>query len=633
MADGERVVQLGTLTQRWTLDREGRMPVDVEVEAPRSTPWDALPFDGKLRVLEYEGELWTAEDDTRFPLVTSTRHHWLSLARSGPYLVCAGTESDESFNWSWLVFQVLESDGLGGLRTVAYTALEHVPARWPDRALAADRLGGLYWCERDGAYGGRLEEDGTVTMMADLLSLNTFDAVASPQFDLVYFAPNPRGIRVHRVLEPGVTEEVMGGADGETVLDIAVWADTTRRIDRVAAASQESLFIFEVDAEGSMTPLVTEEVEGWTVRTRLAFLDSGTLVSASGGLMISLRPAWDLSRERVFEVPQHSLLDDFVPEAGRALTVAMLRSHSLASSLSEHTRHSSGAYLPRSSLVIPWTHSMAIHDDFVYARTSGNGVNHRIHIIKRAAEPRLALIDSFEVTGRTSPDLMIAGEFLLADHEVFDLTDPRHPVLIDELSQDSYRQKARPHPTVPDAQLIASSLIEWGHPDYDSLYLWRLSPAEGLVREWNASTTELALFIEFDDQRDLLYTGGHEIVSVYDISEPSATHLLHDFMYNEERNRFISGFGAAGGMLHIGDEHAGDGQLDTRLRPWWWNDETIVPVGPSLRHSLEAHELYGDSGRLIFSYIAGAELRYTRPDPHPLGTDAACSGPPPFGPR
>ena len=632
VADGERVAQLGTLTQRWSLDREGRIPVDVEVELPPTAPRDALPYDGKLRVMEHEGKLWTAEDDTRFSLVTSSQHSWMSLARSGPYLVCAGTEADESFYWSWPVFQVLESDGLGGLRTVAYTALDQVASGAP-WVLAADRLGGLYFADLYGAYGARLEEDDSVTMVADLLSGYTRDLLASPQFDLLYSATGQDGLQVDRILEPGLTEMVDRDARGITLWDLDVWPDTTRGIDRVAAAADERLFVFEVNAEGEIARLVEEDVEGWTAKNRLCFLDSGTLLCASGAMTVSVRPAGDLSRARVFDIPQHLTQDDSVPEGRNALTVGTVPTYPLFTSIiSQNLRSPSRAYFPTSSLVIPWTFSIEVYGDFVYARTSGNGDNHRIHIIERAAEPRLALVDSLEVAGTTEPNMIIAGRFLLCDHEVFDLADPRHPVLAAELSRRAFRLRARPHPIHPDAQLIASTSLEISDSRPDSLYLWRLSPSEGLVREWAATPTDLALlFIELDDERDLLYAGNPDYVGVYDVSDPAEARLLHYYWYWEVTGRWLDGFGAAGGMLHLADQNAGWGRIDRKLRPWWWNGETIVPVGPPLRHTLGAHEMYGEDGRLIFPYIAGVELGYTRPDP--LGFDATCSGPPPFGPR
>ncbi|MAE70313.1 MAG: hypothetical protein CME06_07565 [Gemmatimonadetes bacterium] len=350
---------------------------------------------------------------------------------------------------------------------------------------------------------------------------------------------------------------------------------------------------------------------------------------------MSLRPARDLSRARVQNIPQPLLMEGFVPLGHVSLSVGTLPRTSTAA-LSENLLHPSGVYVPRESIVIPRTHSMGIYGDYIYARTSVSGSDHRIHIIERTLEPRFTVVDSFDVNGWVQAALIVAGRFLIADHEVFDLADPLRPALIGELNRSSFRIKARPHPTLPDAQLIASTSDGLGDGWPDSLYLWRVSPSGGFAREWGGPTPYPIDFVEFDDSRDLLYFGGigGGPVRVYDVSDPPATTLLHDFWYYDAIGRSLWGFGVTRGILHIADKSPGllsSGHDFFRLRPWWWNGEAFVPLGPGMEHSLYTPPMYGEDDRLIFPNDVGAEIRYTRPDP--LGTDVACTGPPPFGPR
>ena len=201
IADGERVVRLGGLVERFSYDPEGRIPIDVEVFVPHNRSWAALPFEGKLRILEWErGGVWTPEADHRLELSSPFDFNWMSMARSGPYLICAGSEfGGPGFG---PIFQTLESDGRGGVREVARTTDRTAGvgvATW----LTADRQNGLYFADNGGAYGARLEADGTVTIQGELLEGNTHDILASPKLDLLYYTSDDVGLLIHRIIEPG----------------------------------------------------------------------------------------------------------------------------------------------------------------------------------------------------------------------------------------------------------------------------------------------------------------------------------------------------------------------------------------------------------------------------------------------
>ncbi|MAE70033.1 MAG: hypothetical protein CME06_06145, partial [Gemmatimonadetes bacterium] len=600
IADGERVVRLGGLVERFSYDPEGRIPIDVEVFVPHNRSWAALPFEGKLRILEWErGGVWTPEADHRLELSSPFDFNWMSMARSGPYLICAGSEfGGPGFG---PIFQTLESDGRGGVREVARTTDRTAGvgvATW----LTADRQNGLYFADNGGAYGARLEADGTVTIQGELLEGNTHDILASPKLDLLYYTSDDVGLLIHRIIEPGWTEPADQLLQGHFLWDIAAWHDTVANLDRVATISEDSLHVFEIDNNATTTRLLTEALDRGRHSARVTFLESGALICATGTLGASIRPADDLSRRREVELPPAGILMDFEPQGRTALSLAgdipaePLRKFVL----SEHIRTESGAYLPRANLVLTHGHSFATHENFVYVYTSKNGFDYRIHVVERLPGPRLSLVDSVATAGWFTAPLLAADGLLIAGSEIFDLSDPRHPTVLATMNHRTDTVRERSHPIEPRARLVASASYYY-FTEPDSVFLWRLSREEGLVREWGDSLSLAPSgHIALDDTRDLMYLSEGVRIFVFDIADPTDPELLSEFSYYDNQQRCLRGLAAADGLLHIADYHCFDNYQLYQLRPWWWNGDEPVPVGPALRTPIRGRHLHGREGHIIY---------------------------------
>jgi len=500
-------------------------------------------------------------------------------------------------------------------------AVDHLYGGTNANYMVADSEGGLYIANYGGVYGGRVGADGCVVFL-DPIFFGAVDGLAiSPQTGLLYVGQHYSGVGVYRLTEPGRVEPV-GYIDLGDFTNLDVYHDTQQGRDLVAAATGDSLFVYEIQKGCGATRLVADGTHEYI---RLTFLDSGRLVCMSGERALCMWHGWNLSRHKHADVPQMKITEYVSLTADRALVSG---GFDVGDRLLAATRRlPSGAHRVEETLE-PSQEDLIIKgasDTLAYA-SAYVGSEPWIYVLDH--RDGFALVDSFVHEPVYGPQrLEIAQGFLVSDTGVHDLSvDPRRPPFLGSITGhvDAVSEFGiRPFPGHPEDLLIANADIDRGQ-----LLLWRASHSEGLTQIWSGNHgARPGYALDLDDTRDLLYwvEWFNSHIHVYDVADPCAPLPLH-VEPNSTPSRWNGAMEVLDGIVHVGSMHSTyPGQDAYRVMPFEWTGAALDQVGRVLDTPIPPWGMRVAEDRLVLRSLSAIELQF---DPERARSFGAAGKPP-----
>ncbi|MAE71192.1 MAG: hypothetical protein CME06_12095 [Gemmatimonadetes bacterium] len=626
-ADGEHLIRAGTIFQRVALRPYEAQPFELlEFGLPMSQAVDVERYGGALRVIEEEGTLWTPEGDARVRLTEDDRVHWFSLAKAGDFLVCGGHGAR---------FATLRPESGGDL--VLIELERRATNAW---MMVGDRYGGFHYTTVSSIHSASVDSTGHVLPGDAVYEASDTRALGSSSgLDHVYAAVDAE-IVLFRVQGPGELARAATLQQKSTccVLDLSVWFDAERRVDRVAAVYHDSLFAFEVDEAGATTLLFAEGES--SSGTRCTFLESGRLYCADGNDRAWLRDGPSLEQRREIPLFQYSGRRTAVDPNGDGW--AVIGSTGDSRMILSYGAKTSACYAgPGKTRVDDRDHGqLALSETHLYSGTHAYQHGELWYYVFERGDS-LVLADSVSTRAGVPrpPDWVIERDFLITAVDVFDLTDPGHPEPLgsieDHLPQytDVYFMDTRPFPGSNTDMLAAVELSS-----NDSLSLFRISRESGVERIYSELVGWGGGGAVFDDHRDLLYRGawGYEAhsVAVYDIRDPYHPVRFYEqpLVGRGEESRYILRLVEQDGILHVSLANA---QLfyNSRLEiiPFRFDGERFLPAGASLHAPMFPRgSSFSRGGLLRIQGSDGSALLTYDPPPLPRREECCWSD---LGPR
>ena len=206
--------------------------------------------------------------------------------------------------------------------------------------------------------------------------------------------------------------------------NLSIWFDPERRVDRVAAAYEDSLFVFEVDESGSSSLLLADGFGDNGYGPNVVFLEPGHLYYADGTDRAWLRHGANLEHRREIELSQIQAEDLAVATSGDGWAEV-----DWDGMVSYGTNMQAGFSAPGSQLPGEFGGQIAINDTHIYTGKWIEGTQ-RFYTFERTSPPTPVDSLDVELTAWRFLPWSLERDFLVTDDAVLDLSDPGHPSLV-----------------------------------------------------------------------------------------------------------------------------------------------------------------------------------------------------------